>query len=60
MRERAVALVFETQSDYGSQWEAIVSVAESLLDRLINTSHQVFERTKLPTQQAPTKCRQRH
>ena len=27
MRERAVALVLESQSDYGSQWEAIVSVA---------------------------------
>jgi transposase len=27
VRERAVALVLETQSDYGSQWEAIVSVA---------------------------------
>jgi transposase len=28
VRERAVALVLENQSDYGSQWEAIVSVAE--------------------------------
>lgn len=28
VRERAVELVLETQSDYGSQWEAIVSVAE--------------------------------
>src|SRR4051794_41392112 len=27
VRERAVTLVLETQSDYGSQWEAIVSVA---------------------------------
>ena len=27
VRERAVALVLETQSEYGSQWEAIVSVA---------------------------------
>ena len=27
VRERAVALVVETQPDYGSQWEAIVSVA---------------------------------
>jgi transposase len=27
VRERAVALVWETQSDYGSQWEAIVSIA---------------------------------
>jgi transposase len=27
VRERAVALVLETQSDYGSQWEAIVSIA---------------------------------
>jgi transposase len=27
VRERAVALVVESQSDYGSQWEAIVSVA---------------------------------
>jgi transposase len=27
VRERAVALVGETQSDYGSQWEAIVSIA---------------------------------
>jgi transposase len=27
VRERAVALVLETQSDDGSQWEAIVSVA---------------------------------
>ena len=27
VRERAVALVLECQSDYGSQWEAIVSVA---------------------------------
>ena len=27
VRERAVALVLERQSDYGSQWEAIVSVA---------------------------------
>src|SRR5437762_8585940 len=30
VRERAVALVLETQSDYGSQWEAIVSVAEKV------------------------------
>jgi transposase len=30
VRERAVALVSETQSDYGSQWEAIVSVAEKV------------------------------
>jgi transposase len=27
VRERAVALVLEHQSDYGSQWEAIVSIA---------------------------------
>ncbi|MBV8540752.1 MAG: IS3 family transposase, partial [Pseudonocardiales bacterium] len=27
VRERAVTLVLETQSDYGSQWEAIVSIA---------------------------------
>ena len=27
VRERAVALVWETQSDYGSQGEAIVSIA---------------------------------
>jgi transposase len=27
VRERAVALVVETQSDYGLQWEAIVSIA---------------------------------
>jgi transposase len=27
VRERAVALVLESQLDYGSQWEAIVSVA---------------------------------
>ena len=27
VRERAVGLVLESQSDYGSQWEAIVSVA---------------------------------
>jgi transposase len=30
VRERAVALVLEAQSDYGSQWEAIVSVAEKV------------------------------
>jgi transposase len=30
VRERAVALVLETQTDYGSQWEAIVSVAEKV------------------------------
>jgi transposase len=30
VRERAVALVWETQSDYGSQWEAIVSIAEKV------------------------------
>jgi transposase len=30
VRERAVALVLETQSEYGSQWEAIVSVAEKV------------------------------
>jgi transposase len=30
VRERAVALVLETQSVYGSQWEAIVSVAEKV------------------------------
>ena len=30
VRERAVALVLDTQSDYGSQWEAIVSVAEKV------------------------------
>lgn len=30
VRERAVALVLESQSDYGSQWEAIVSVAEKV------------------------------
>jgi transposase len=27
VRERAVTLVLESQADYGSQWEAIVSVA---------------------------------
>jgi transposase len=27
VRERAVALVLDSQVDYGSQWEAIVSVA---------------------------------
>jgi transposase len=27
VRERAVALVVENQSDYASQWEAIVSIA---------------------------------
>ena len=27
VRERAVALVLETQSEYGSQWDAIVSIA---------------------------------
>ena len=27
VRERAVTLVLESQSDYGSRWEAIVSVA---------------------------------
>jgi transposase len=27
VRERAVALVVEHQSDYGSEWEAIVSIA---------------------------------
>jgi transposase len=30
VRERAVALVLETQSDYGSRWEAIVSVAQKV------------------------------
>jgi transposase len=30
VRERAVALVLGTQADYGSQWEAIVSVAEKV------------------------------
>ena len=30
VRERAVTLVLETQSDYGSQWEAIVSIAEKV------------------------------
>jgi transposase len=30
VRERAVALVLETQSEYGSQWGAIVSVAEKV------------------------------
>jgi transposase len=30
VRERAVALVLDIQSDYGSQWEAIVSVAEKV------------------------------
>ena len=30
VRERAVTLVLESQSDYGSQWEAIVSVAEKV------------------------------
>ena len=30
VRERAVALVLETQSDYGSQWEAIVSISEKV------------------------------
>lgn len=30
VRERAVRLVLETQSDYGSQWEAIVSIAEKV------------------------------
>jgi transposase len=28
VRERVVALVLETQSNYGSQWGAIVSVAQ--------------------------------
>jgi transposase len=30
MRERAVRMVLEHQRDYGSQWEAICSVAEKL------------------------------
>ena len=30
VREREVALVLETQSEYGSQWEAIVSIAEKV------------------------------
>ena len=30
VRERAVALVLETQTDDGSRWEAIVSVAEKV------------------------------
>ena len=30
MRERAVRMVFEHQHEYGSQWEAIGSVAEKL------------------------------
>ena len=30
VRERAVALVLETQSDDGSRWEAIVSIAEKV------------------------------
>jgi transposase len=30
VRERAVVLVLESQSDYGSQWEAIVSVAQKV------------------------------
>jgi len=30
VRECAVVLVLEGQSDYGSQWEAIVSVAEKV------------------------------
>jgi transposase len=30
VRERAVTLVLETQADYGSQWEAIVSVAQKV------------------------------
>jgi transposase len=30
VRERAVALVWETQSDYGSQWESIVSISEKV------------------------------
>jgi transposase len=30
VRERAVALVFETQSEYGSQWEAIMSIAQKV------------------------------
>ena len=30
VRERAVALVWDTQADDGSRWEAIVSVTEKL------------------------------
>lgn len=30
MHKRAVALVFETKSEYGLQWEAIVSFAEKV------------------------------
>ncbi len=30
VRERAVALVLESQSDYGSQWEAIVPIAQKV------------------------------
>ena len=30
VRERAVALVLETQSDDGSQWESIVSISEKV------------------------------
>jgi transposase len=30
VRERAVALVWETQSEYGSQWEAIMSIAQKV------------------------------
>jgi hypothetical protein len=32
VRERAVALVLETQADYGSQWEAIVCPPRGIAD----------------------------
>jgi transposase len=31
VRERAVALVLESQSDYGSQWEEIVSIVAKVV-----------------------------
>jgi transposase len=39
VRERAVTLVLETQADYGSQWEAIVSVAAK-----VNVSSETLRR----------------
>ncbi len=48
VRERAVALVWETQSDYGSQWESIVSISGKVG---VSVAHHITEEDGITTVQ---------
>lgn len=54
VRERAVRLVFEQQSEYESQWAAIVSVAEKIgcTSETLRNWVRAAERQQVPEQRA--------